>query len=249
MNAKVYAAAVCILCCGIAANAAKVSHPESDDSSTKEKSTQSSSESRSEKSEARSTHHSSSKSSAKSNSMSSSHFLQAAASGGVTEVTLGQVAMRNSQNPAVQQFGNRMVQDHSQGNDKLMQVARSLNIHVRPAPNAEQRANIARLSRLSGAAFDRAYVKDMVEDHVKDVAEFKEAASSADLRAVRAFARETVPTLQSHLEHARGLDHQMQSGSAMQPMQNMGGTQGYQGYQNYQQSAPGGCCAGNSGWY
>jgi putative membrane protein len=137
-----------------------------------------------------------------------------------------------------------MVQDHSQANDRLMQVAQSVGIHVRPAPNAEQRATIARLARLSGPAFDRAYAKDMVEDHVKDVAEFKEASNSADLRAVRAFARENVPTLQSHLQHARSLETQVKNGA---PTESMQPPRGFEGYPNYQ---PGGsCCGGNGGWY
>jgi putative membrane protein len=144
-----------------------------------------------------------------------------------------------------------MVQDHSQANDKLMQLASSLGIHVRPAPNAEQRANIARLSRLSGRTFDRAYAKDMVEDHVKDVGEFKEAASSADMRAVRAFARETVPTLQSHLEHARGLEQQVENGGSMQRMEGHGHQQYQGGYQQYQggYNAGGACCTNSGSWY
>lgn len=195
----------CIACMGVA-NAAKISRPENESEEHKTHVTMKAASSEDK-----------SKSEHKSASMSSSHFLQAAASGGVTEVELGRIAMSHSQNPAVAEFGNRMVQDHSQANDRLMGLAASLGKRVNPAPNAEQRATIGRLSRLSGPAFDRAYMSDMVEDHVKDVGEFKEASSSADMRAVRAFARETLPTLQSHLDHARRVHNSLGSGESMQP--------------------------------
>ena len=60
-----------------------------------------------------------------------------------------------------------------------------------------------RLSKLSGAAFDKAYMNDMVNDHVKDVADFQKESTSGKDPAVKSFASQTLPTLQSHLQEAK----------------------------------------------
>jgi len=43
--------------------------------------------------------------------------------------------------------------------------------------NAENRATYDRLSKLTGVKFDRAYARDMVTDHQKDMAAFKREAN------------------------------------------------------------------------
>ena len=68
---------------------------------------------------------------------------------------------------------------------------------------AKNQARIDRLSKLSGAAFDHAYVQDQLKDHIQDVAEFQKEASAGKNGTIRAFAAETLPTLQDHLKQAR----------------------------------------------
>jgi len=59
------------------------------------------------------------------------------------------------------------------------------------------------LNSLSGAAFDKMYMQHMVEDHVKDVAEFEKASTSAQDSDVKGWAGKTLPTLQQHLQLAK----------------------------------------------
>ncbi len=59
------------------------------------------------------------------------------------------------------------------------------------------------LSKLSGAAFDRAYARDMVKDHEQDVADFSKEASGGQKPALKDFASQTLPTLQDHLKQAK----------------------------------------------
>jgi putative membrane protein len=61
-----------------------------------------------------------------------------------------------------------------------------------------------KLERVSGQAFDRAYLDEMVKHHQKDIEEFERAAQS-DNPQVRAFAERTLPTLRQHLERAQQL--------------------------------------------
>ena len=62
---------------------------------------------------------------------------------------------------------------------------------------------------MSGEAFDREYVKMMVKDHKKDVADFqKESMRGADAD-VKSFATRTLPTLQEHLQMIQRIDAKM----------------------------------------
>jgi len=60
-----------------------------------------------------------------------------------------------------------------------------------------------RLQKLNGAAFDRAYMQAMVNDHVKDVDAFKKEANAGHDPEVKSFASTTLPTLEEHLQQAR----------------------------------------------
>lgn len=52
------------------------------------------------------------------------------------------------------------------------------------------------MAKLSGAAFDTAYMRDMMADHNKDVAAFEHASRTATNADLKAWAGKTLPTLQ-----------------------------------------------------
>ena len=130
-------------------------------------------------------------------------FVRKAAEGGLAEVELGQLATEKASSPAVKQFGQRMVTDHTQANDQLKQIAAQKGIALPTSLNAKDAATKARLEKLSGAEFDRAYMQDMVRDHTKDVSEFQKEANSGKDPDVKNFASQTAPKLEDHLREAK----------------------------------------------
>jgi len=141
-------------------------------------------------------------------------FVKEAAIGGMAEVELGRLAADKASSADVKKFGQRMVDDHSKANDELKMVAMNKNITLPTAVDAKHKATEDRLSKLSGDAFDRAYMREMVADHVKDVAAFKRESQAGRDADVKAFATKTLPTLQDHLQMARMTDQQVvRSGS------------------------------------
>ena len=62
---------------------------------------------------------------------------------------------------------------------------------------------IEKISKMSGAAFDKAYMQDMVKDHQKDVAEFQKESSNGSDPDLKSWAATTLPTLQEHLRMAK----------------------------------------------
>jgi putative membrane protein len=141
--------------------------------------------------------------------MADHKFAMEAAMGGMMEVELGKVAAEKGASDEVRQFGQRMVDDHSKANEELMRVASSKGMTLPTAPDPKHRAEMQRLSALSGEKFDKEYVKMMVKDHKKDVGEFeKEAARGMDAD-IKAFAATTLPTLREHLQMIQRINDKM----------------------------------------
>src|SRR5436190_5687346 len=116
------------------------------------------------------------KGAAKSAGSADQRFVMEAAQGGMAEVELGQLAAQKAASDDVKKFGQRMVDDHTKANDQLKQVASQKSITLPTDIGAKNKAVKDHLEKLSGAAFDKAYMTHMVQDHKKDVAEFQKEA-------------------------------------------------------------------------
>jgi putative membrane protein len=132
-----------------------------------------------------------------------STFATKAAQGGMAEVQLGQLATRKASNPDVKAFGQQMVDDHSKANDEFKGLASRKGVTLPSSLDAKDQATYDRLSKLDGAAFDRAYMADMVRDHRADIAEFEREASHGSDPDIKGFASNTLHTLKHHLEMAQ----------------------------------------------
>lgn len=133
-------------------------------------------------------------------------FIEKAAKGGMAEVELGQLARDHASNEQVKQFAAKMVTDHSKANEELRQLAQEKGVTMPAGPSHMDNHEMTKLSKLTGADFDREYMKNMVKDHQKDVKEFQKEASKAKDPDVRNFAAKTLPTLQDHLQMAQNAD-------------------------------------------
>jgi putative membrane protein len=129
-------------------------------------------------------------------------FMKKAAEGGMAEVALGELAAKQGSNEDVKKFGQRMVDDHSKANRELMDLASQKGVTLPTEPNAQQKSEKAKMEKLSGANFDREYMRAMVKDHDKDVAEFEKLSRTAHDADLKAWAGKTLPTLQEHQKMA-----------------------------------------------
>jgi putative membrane protein len=121
-------------------------------------------------------------------------FMKKAAKGGMMEVAMGQVAEQKAQSDDVKSFGKRMVTDHGNANDELRSIASKKGVQL---PSKEH---------TSKWTSDKAYMDTMVKDHEKDLAEFKEEASSGSDPDVKKFADDTAKVIQEHLDLAKEID-------------------------------------------
>jgi len=137
-------------------------------------------------------------------SMADTTFAMKAAQGGMAEVADGKLALQKSTSPNVRAIAQRMVTDHSMANAQLAAIAHAEGIALPAGPAAADQATMAKQRALSGAAFDSSYLKGQATAHEMTIALFKkEIATGSDPRLV-AFAKKTLPTIQSHLAMING---------------------------------------------
>jgi putative membrane protein len=134
--------------------------------------------------------------------MKDQKFAKAAATGGMAEVKLGQLAVEKADSSKVKDFGKRMVADHSKANEKLKSIAGEKSISLPSDVSAKDKALYDRLSAMSGANFDKAYMSAMLKDHKTAVADFEQEANSGSDEKIKSFASDTLPTLKEHLQMA-----------------------------------------------
>lgn len=134
---------------------------------------------------------------------SDQHFMTQAIQGDFSEVNMGKLAQEKGQGDNVKQFGKMLEQDHSEHLQKAQQIADKSGLKAPTEPNAMQQRTYEKLSGLSGSRFDKAFVRDMITDHKKDISKYKKEANSNS--GLADFAKQTVPVLQKHLQAAEAL--------------------------------------------
>jgi putative membrane protein len=130
-------------------------------------------------------------------------FVKSVAAGGMLEVQLGELAAKNAAAQEVKDFGQRMVTDHGKANDELKTLAANKNVTLPTELKGKQKEKVDRMSKLTGAEFDKKYMQAMVKDHVKDVKKFQKGAKDVKDPELKDWVTKTLPTLEQHLEQAK----------------------------------------------
>jgi putative membrane protein len=130
-------------------------------------------------------------------------FLKKAIEGNYAEASMGDLAQKNGQSDGVKSFGKMLSADHTAANLKALAAAKGLGVNAPTGPNAKQKADYDKMSKMSGADFDKMFATHMVADHQKDIADYKKEAKVKD--AAGEYASGQIDTLQKHLDTAKSL--------------------------------------------
>ncbi len=136
-------------------------------------------------------------------------FANKAATGGMAEVELGKLAGQRANSAQVKDFARMMVEDHTLVNNNFKTIASKKSMELPTSVTEDQRKDIDNLSKKSGKDFDKAYVDMMVEDHKKDITEFKDAEGKVADNDIKDFITSTLPTLQKHLNAIQAIKSKM----------------------------------------
>lgn len=136
-------------------------------------------------------------------------FSKDAAQGGMMEVQLGNIAMKNGGTQAVKDFGKMMVDDHTKINDQLKDLASKKMVDLPSAVSDDQQKDIDKLSKETGKQFDKDYVSMMVKDHKADIDAFKKNEQKISDADYKSFISNALPTLQKHLNAIEAINKKM----------------------------------------
>ena len=132
-------------------------------------------------------------------------FIEKAAQGGMAEVEAGELAANKATNQEVRKFGMTMAKEHGAANKKLADLAKSKGIELPDSMGEKHMETLETLQATDGPRFDAKYMEDMVKGHEEMVQLLKDEIASGQDAAVKAFAQEMLPTVESHLKEARRL--------------------------------------------
>jgi putative membrane protein len=146
---------------------------------------------------------------AKDISKKDTEYLQKAAQGTMSEVKMGEMAQKQAADERVKQFGKRMVGDHGKDLQSIRQLAGQKHVALPDAPDKEQTRETDKLAKLSGADFDREYVKYEMKDHKDDVRESAKAMKEATDPDVKKFASAEYQTVVAHQKEIDAIHAQL----------------------------------------
>ena len=130
-------------------------------------------------------------------------FIVRAIRGNVAEIQMGQLAQRNGRSAEIKAFGQALEEHHSAANSSAAAVAKRLGMPLPTEPNKTQKAEYRNIAKMTGAAFEKAFLRQMIIVHKQRITEYTKAASLKNPAAD--YASSTLPTLQKHLQTAQSL--------------------------------------------
>lgn len=131
---------------------------------------------------------------------SDAEFATKAAAGGMAEVQIAKLALDKTTNSSIKQFAKMMVDDHSKADDELMNIAKTKNITLPTALDADHQKKYDELNGKTGADFDKDYVSTMIDGHQSALSLMQSEAKDGKDADLKAFAAKTAPVVQMHLD-------------------------------------------------
>ena len=130
-------------------------------------------------------------------------ILKDMAMANMAEVEGGKLAQSKSQSSEVKAFAQQMIDDHTANLNEVKALAQARGVTLPTDPDAKHKAMAAKLEKMSGDAFDKAYMKQAgVQDHKTVHAKLVAASKKAKDPEVKALVDKTEPVVAQHLKSA-----------------------------------------------
>lgn len=124
----------------------------------------------------------------------------------MAEIEAAKLALSKTQDQEVRTFAQQMIDDHTKAQNEVQAVAQAKGVELPTELDAKHKAMANRLEKLSGDAFDRAYMKQSgLADHKATHAKLKKGINNAKDPDVKALAAKMSPVVEQHLKSAQQL--------------------------------------------
>jgi len=133
----------------------------------------------------------------------------------MAEVAMGKLAQSKSQNADTKAFAEKMIADHGAALTEVQALAGSKGVTLPTDLDAKHKAQSAKLEKMTGDAFDKAYAQQGgVAAHKETLAKLKKAEKDTKDADVKAQVVKMIPVVEAHLKHAQELAGAKKSGSS-----------------------------------
>jgi len=142
-------------------------------------------------------------------------FIKKIAENSTVDLELKKWAQEKATSNEAKQLAQRAVEDHQKVADEAKRIASQKGITVTEATElkGDKKDLREKLTKLSGAEFDKEFAKEMAKCHKKEIQEIEEIAREAKDPDVKAFASSTLTPLRHHLEMAQVITGEKPAGS------------------------------------
>lgn len=133
-------------------------------------------------------------------------FIMKAAENNTAEIWLGRLAKKRAQSEPVKELAAEIISDHQQVAEVMKETMAKMGL--KPPAMAIREAQMKKYERLATVPqdeFDTAYVKAQVKAHEKTIALFQQQVDEGQAEVLVSFAKNRIPTLEQHLQHAQEL--------------------------------------------
>jgi predicted outer membrane protein len=131
-------------------------------------------------------------------------ILKDMAMANMAEIEGGKLAQSKGQSSEVKAFGQQMIDDHGANLKEVQALAQARGVTLPTEPDAKHKAMAAKLDKMSGDAFDKAYMAQAgVQDHKTVHAKLAAASKKAKDPEVKALVDKTEPVVAQHLKSAQ----------------------------------------------
>lgn len=117
----------------------------------------------------------------------------------LAEITIGQLALQRATSTAVKDLATKTIADHKSAQSKLQTLAKSLNISLPTAPNAQQQSQAAQLKSVSSTDFDSTYLQIQLAGHQLSIADTNTEITGGSDTGIVSYAKGYLPVAQMHL--------------------------------------------------
>ncbi len=141
-------------------------------------------------------------------SPSTQDFVTEAGVSDMFEIQSSKLALQKVSDDTIKTFANRMITDHGKTSAEVESLVDSGKVKAKPPQvlDSSHQSLLDKLKSLSGADFKKQYLDDQVQGHKDAVDLFKRYAKGGENADLKAFAQNTLPTIEHHLSMAQDLD-------------------------------------------
>lgn len=132
-------------------------------------------------------------------------FIDDASAKGIADIKASRMAHQKTSSKEVKDYTIVVINDRTTANQHLAKIAKQLDLPVAPREEVLSKAKTMMPQVPEGEAFDAAYAASQVKATEEAIEQIQQQAQTSEVPELQAFAEETLPKLENHLQMARAL--------------------------------------------